>query len=58
MAVTRNDLGTERGGTKKVYEENRVKISFHKFPDDEGVFRQRIVAVAGFQCHAIQNRSK
>ena len=40
MAVTRNDLGTERGGTKKVYEENRVKISFHKFPDDEGVFRQ------------------
>ena len=36
IAVTQNDLGTERGGTKKVYEENRVKISFHKFPDDEG----------------------
>ena len=43
---------------KKVYEEHRVKISFHKFPDDEGVFRQRIVAIAGFQFHAIQNRSK
>ena len=31
--------------TKKVYEENGVKISFHKFPDDEGVFRQLIVAI-------------
>ena len=31
--------------TKKVYEENGVKISFHKFPDDEGVFRQWIVAI-------------
>ena len=31
--------------TKKVYEENSVKISFHKFPDDEAVFRQWIVAM-------------
>ena len=31
--------------TKKVYEETGVKISFHKFPDDEGVFRQWIVAI-------------
>ena len=29
-----------------MYEENGVKISFHiKFPDDEGVFRQWIVAI-------------
>ena len=31
--------------TKKVYEENGVKISFRKFPDDEGVFRQWVVAI-------------
>ena len=31
--------------TKKVYEENGKKISFHNFPDNEGVFRQWIVAI-------------
>ena len=31
--------------TRKVYEENGMKISFHKFPDHEDVFRQWIVAI-------------
>ena len=42
-----------------MYEENGVKISFHiKFPDDEGVFRQWIVAIRrdiGVNFQATQN---
>jgi hypothetical protein len=33
------------GCTKKVYEEGGVKISFHKFPEDEELFRKWIVAI-------------
>ena len=31
--------------TKKVYEENGMKISFHKFPEDKVLFRKWIVAI-------------
>ena len=31
--------------TKKVYEENGMKISFHKFPEDKALFRKWIVAI-------------
>ena len=31
--------------SKKVYKENGAKISFHKFPEDESVFKQWIVAI-------------
>ena len=33
------------GGKKKVYEEDGVKISFHKFPEDRELFRKWIVAI-------------
>ena len=33
------------GCKKKVYEEDGVKISFHKFPEDRELFRKWIVAL-------------
>ena len=33
------------GCKKKVYEEDGVKISFHKFPEDRELFRKWIVAI-------------
>ena len=33
------------GCTIKVYEEDGVKISFHKFPEDRELFRKWIVAI-------------
>ena len=33
------------GCKKKVYEDNGVKISFHKFPEDKRLFRKWIVAI-------------
>ena len=33
------------GCKKKVYEEDGVKISFHKFPEDRELFRKLIIAI-------------
>ena len=33
------------GCKKKVYEQDGVKISFHKFPEDRELFRKWIVAI-------------
>ena len=33
------------GGKINVYEEDGVKISFHKFPEDRELFRKWIVAI-------------
>ena len=33
------------GCNKNVYEENGVKISFHKFPEDRELFRKWIVVI-------------
>ena len=35
----------DTGCKKKVYEEDGVKISFHKFPEDRELFRKWIVAI-------------
>ena len=38
------------GCKKKVYEEDGVKISFHKFPEDRELFRKWIVAIRRDVC--------